>query len=133
MEKKRRFGKDSLSFKRIARILINIVVFAAVLAVFILLIKNYNANPSPDYAQKLAVCMSQKGITFYGRLTCPYCQAQIKIFGNAFKSINFVNCDVESSLCSGLEGVPAWKINGQMNYGVKTLEELSNLSNCELK
>ena len=111
-----------------------VVVLVAIIILFVLVsvVKSAESRKNAEIAQKLSVCMSEKGVIFYGRLTCPYCQAQIGLFGQAFKSINFINCDIEPNLCSGLAGVPAWKINGNIVYGVQSLDKLSKLSNCDI-
>jgi hypothetical protein len=84
-----------------------------------------------DEKLKLAQCLEGKNAVFYISFTCPYCEKQIKIFGET--AMNFI--DVK--LCNNLEdcpegGVPAWEIQGKIHYGFKDFNELSDISGCSI-
>lgn len=81
---------------------------------------------------KLAKCLSQKGAVMYGSRGCPHCQQQKALFGDTFQHITYVECTEEREKCleEGITAVPAWKINGELHTGVKTLEELAQMSGC---
>ncbi len=70
----------------------------------------------------------------YGTDWCPHCKNQKAMFGDSFKKINYINCDIDRDEClvNGIEGYPTWKINGEYYPGVKPVEILSGLSGCEL-
>ncbi|MEM4657859.1 MAG: vitamin K epoxide reductase family protein [Candidatus Methanosuratincola sp.] len=85
---------------------------------------------------QLAKHLTSIGATMYGTYWCPHCSAQKKLFGDAFRYINYVDCDpkapknANASLCmkKGVKVYPTWEINGRRYIGVKSLEELSYLS-----
>ena len=71
----------------------------------------------------------------YGAYWCPYCSRQEDLFGNAFSEINYIECDprgenAQPQLCrsASVQGYPTWEINGQFYPGMRSLQELANLS-----
>jgi glutaredoxin len=71
----------------------------------------------------------------FGAYWCPYCARQREEFGDAFAAITYVECDArgenaQPELCreTGIRGYPTWEINGELYTGLKTLEELAELS-----
>ena len=84
-----------------------------------------------DSDKELAKCLTEKGIKLYTVANCNFCEKQKKLFGNeALKYLNYVECSENFLECSKLKSVPAWKINGEINYGLKSLDELRALSGC---
>ena len=83
---------------------------------------------------KFARCLSSKGVKFYGSKYCGYCKKQKEIFRNAIIYIDYIECTKSENkeVCSKLRGVPAWDINGEIYYGLQSLDKLSQLSNCSL-
>jgi glutaredoxin len=79
-----------------------------------------------------AQCLSKKGAVMYGTETCPYCVKQKNLFGDSFIYVNYIDCQKNPQECVGLSGVPTWKINGKLYPGLKSLEQLSELSGCVL-
>ena len=89
----------------------------------------YIVEDNPD--NSLAKCLTERGAVLYGSNLCPNCKIQRNLFGiSAFKFLNYVECSDEPLECSNLRGVPAWRINGTIYYGIKTLEQLRALSGC---
>lgn len=85
-----------------------------------------------DEKINLAICLNDKETIFYISNTCPDCEKQLELFGNeASKKINVITCQNALECPEG--GVPAWKIDNKIYYGVKQLDELMRLSNCEIK
>lgn len=78
----------------------------------------------------LARCLTGKNVVFYGSRKCADCKKQIDFFGNGFRYLNYVECNGHPGKCQELKIVPAWEINGQMVYGLKSLSELRVLSGC---
>ena len=84
----------------------------------------------------LAKHLSSTGAVKYSAYWCPHCHDQNQLFGmKAAAQLNSVECspDGENSrteLCQekGISGFPSWEINGNIDSGVKTLEELADLS-----
>lgn len=75
-------------------------------------------------------CLSEKNVIIYGSKNCAECDEQKKAFGNDFELVNYVECIDKDNLCAGLSEVPAWQINGQIHYGIKSIAELKQLSGC---
>jgi glutaredoxin len=86
--------------------------------------------------QALAQHLTETGAKMYGAFWCPHCADQKEMFGAAVEAINYVECDPEGEnaqpqqcIDAGIEGYPTWEINGELYPGVRSLEELANLSN----
>lgn len=86
-----------------------------------------------------AQCLSSKNVKMYGADWCPHCQNQKKLFGEAFKYIDYTECAdpsdprVQAKACSDADitGYPTWKFaDGQKIEGEATFEELSEKSGC---
>lgn len=89
----------------------------------------------------LAKCLTQKGVKMYGAYWCPHCKEQKRLFGSAFKDINYVECadasnprlQLEICKTAGIEGYPTWDFNGEkIAHGID-LPELAQRSGCEFK
>ncbi|HOX40996.1 MAG TPA: hypothetical protein PK263_02285 [bacterium] len=52
---------------------------------------------SNEYIEKLAKFLSEKGAVLYGAYWCPHCQEQKELFGQAFKYIDYVECDAKGT------------------------------------
>ena len=84
----------------------------------------------------LAKHLKATGAVKYSAYWCPHCHDQNQLFGKkAAAQLKNVECapDGENSqaeLCQEKEvyGFPSWEINGVIDSGVKTLEELADLS-----
>jgi len=81
---------------------------------------------------KLAKCLTDKGIVMYGLSTCPHCLEQKELFGDSFKYVTYVECSEQQSLCTakGVQYVPAWEIDGKIEVGTKPLDELARIAGC---
>jgi protein-disulfide isomerase len=83
--------------------------------------------------------LNQVGAREYGAYWCPHCHQQKQLFGKeAGKKINYIECDPkgvnsQTQLCiqKGIKGYPTWEINGKLYPGVKTLEQLADLTNYQ--
>tara|TARA_Y100000766_G_scaffold93994_1_gene80286 strand:+ start:381 stop:1322 length:942 start_codon:yes stop_codon:yes gene_type:complete len=86
---------------------------------------------------KLAEHLTNEGAVMYNAYWCPHCHDQKEMFGKeATKKLNLVECAKDGfnnkrELCEakGITGFPSWEINGSIESGVKSLEELAELSN----
>lgn len=84
-----------------------------------------------DQDDSLAKCMTQKGVVLYTTDSCPECKRQKSLFGaSSYKYIDKIDCSYERPLCLNLQLLPAWSINSEFYYGVKSTEELRVLSGC---
>ena len=81
--------------------------------------------------EKLVLCLNNNNAEFYTSVSCADCERQAKIFGDSFAKIKSVNCGAQKELCPNIRAIPAWYIDGQIAYGLKTIDELKALGNCE--
>tara|TARA_Y100001968_G_C19144636_1_gene613160 strand:- start:26 stop:412 length:387 start_codon:yes stop_codon:yes gene_type:complete len=87
----------------------------------------------------LAKHLKSTGAVKYSAYWCPHCHEQNELFGKKAAAILLnVECaeDGENSnpkLCQrkGINSFPSWEINGVIESGVKTLDELSELSDFQ--
>lgn len=80
---------------------------------------------------KLSICLNKNSI-MYGSDSCPYCIKQKELFGDSFKYIKYIDClkNREACLNADIKAFPTWVINGKSYEGLKTLQELKELSGC---
>lgn len=83
-----------------------------------------------DERTQLAQCLSGKNTTLYVLPNCEECLKQKQVFGSSFSQVNYVDCTNYKS-CLKLNSFPSWIINGTLVEGLKSLEELKNISNCK--
>ncbi len=93
---------------------------------------------SPAEIETLAKCLSDKGAKLYGAFWCGHCQSQKEMFKESWKYVDYAECDPrgenpQSDLClqKGIEGYPAWEINGKMYDGELSLKKLAEISGCK--
>lgn len=86
---------------------------------------------------ELANYLKQQGVKMYGAYWCPHCHEQKQLFGKeAFSQVPYVECadptepQKQTDACrqAKIESYPTWEIKGKLNPGVKTLEEIANLT-----
>ncbi len=107
------------------RLFLGFLVLSVVLA---------GCTSGPGEYDSFAKCLTEKGVKMYGTEWCPHCQNQKRLFGSSFDNINYIDCDIRREECvnAGIQGYPTWIIKGQQYPGEKSLEELSDLTGCEL-
>lgn len=80
----------------------------------------------------LAQCLQGKGAILFVSSTCPDCNEQISLFGNdAAKMLNVYSCSSVED-CPNISALPSWQINGLYYSGLKSLEELIEISECAI-
>jgi hypothetical protein len=91
-------------------------------------------TPEAALAQHLAATDSK----MYGAYWCPHCADQKAMFGDAIDQVPYVECaadgeNAQPDLCSakGIQAYPTWEIKGQLYPGVKSLEDLTQLSGLQ--
>jgi len=87
-----------------------------------------------SYVEKLAKFMADKGMVMYGAYTCSHCTSQKQKFGEAFKYIDYVECDAGGSSANpdectaqDITGYPTWIYQGQKYPGEKSLSQLAQI------
>ncbi|MFM8277615.1 MAG: hypothetical protein ACKN89_11645 [Cyanobium sp.] len=92
----------------------------------------------PPKAARLALArhLTARGARVYTAYWCPHCQMQKAMFGaDAAALLNVIECaadapDNRRELCKakGIQGFPTWEIQGRLQPGVQSLEQLANWS-----
>jgi uncharacterized membrane protein len=85
---------------------------------------------------ELAGHLKNVGAEMYGAYWCNHCQEQKALFGKeAFQKVPYIECAAEGKnshpdrcVAAKIEGFPTWKIQGQKYPGIKSLEELAQIS-----
>lgn len=92
-----------------------------------------DANLAPEVA--LARHLSRIGAKMYGTYWCPYCTRQKQLFRDGVSQLTVIECDrgganAQPQLCdqANISSYPTWEINGQLYLGMRSLEELAQLS-----
>ena len=112
------------------------------LAALILPLAAFAENPpvvtttSTSSSIALAKHLRSTGAVKYSAYWCPHCHDQNELFGKqAAAKLKNIECAADgyksqTNLCQekGITGFPSWEINGNIDSGVKTLEELAELS-----
>ena len=110
-------------------------VIAIIVLIILLIYSPFKSkNSEPGKYDVFAQCLTGTGLKMYGTDWCPHCQNQKKLFGSSFKYIDYINCDKKQETCliEGVEGYPTWKINEESYQGEQTLENLAQITGCEL-
>ena len=109
----------------------------------------YYEKSQPSDLDAFAQCLGTKGVKFYGAFWCPHCQAQKALFGNSKEYLPYVECSnpdekTQTQICidKNITGYPTWSImqasttaattTEVFSEGEKTLQELSEISGCQL-
>lgn len=85
------------------------------------------AKPGPY--DSFAKCLTENGVEVYGALEwCEFTQAQKAMFGNSFQYLNYK----EHTEMEGIKVTPTWIIDGEWHERVQSMQQLSQLSGCEI-
>ena len=92
--------------------------------------------PADPYVQGLATHLAQSDAHFYGAAWCPHCWQQKMLFGDAAKSLPYIECSPERPSApqafncesAGITHYPTWIFAKQQYAGVLSLAELARLS-----
>ena len=134
--------------KQIIKVLMSIAILAVLVIGFYYITKTISAvtgksilgwlikeDIEEEKLNDFAKCLSEKGVVLYVRNGCPHCKAQEEDFRSGLQYLTITECSQNVEKCSELIGVPAWEIPGKEDfiYGRQSLEELSELTGCELQ
>jgi thiol-disulfide isomerase/thioredoxin len=73
------------------------VVYILVLSIIIVLGYILYTNASQARIDKLAKCLTDKGVIFYGASWCEHCKAQKEILGASMKYVNYFECSTDET------------------------------------
>ena len=83
----------------------------------------------------LASHLTRIGAKMYGTYWCPYCRRQEELFKEAVRQLTIIECDPNGTnpqpdLCNAanVSSYPTWEINGQLYRGMRSLQDLADLS-----
>lgn len=115
-------------------ILLTVVLLGAIVG-----FAQYKVASQPDYTP-LAMCLKEKGATFYGAFWCPHCQATKALFGKGKDALPYVECSTPDGqgtlpICveKGIKGYPTWVFaDGSILNGEQSLEVLADKTNCPI-
>lgn len=118
-----------------------VIVLVVIVAMFFVFSSGSGSNgPTNAQIETFAKCITEKGAVMYGAFWCPHCARVKKAFGEAFRYVNYVECDPrgdneQSLLCidKGIENYATFEFNGDAStrlVGEPTFEELSAKTGC---
>lgn len=91
-----------------------------------------NSNENIEYKEKLAKSLTEKGAVLYGAYWCPHCKDQKKLFDEAAKYLNYVECDASGENANPdeceareIKSYPTWIYQGKQYSGTKSLADLA--------
>lgn len=118
-------------------------IVVGLFVIFIGLIAWYQFTPGKY--DKLAACLTEKKVIFYGAFWCPHCQAVKKSFGKSAKLLPYVECSeaypdasgnyAQLDICKAknIQGYPTWEFaDGTMISQELTPEQLAEKTSCEI-
>lgn len=117
------------------------VLLVLVIALGLVAVFETNKGPvEPGKYDQFAMCLKDKGATFYGAFWCPHCQVQKKLFGSSAKLLPYVECSTpngqsQTQICTdkNIEGYPTWEFaDGSRLSGEVSLDTLAEKTGCVL-
>ena len=95
---------------------------------------------SPGELDDFALCLNEKGATFYGAFWCPHCKQQKAAFGKSSGKIPYVECSTpdgqrQTTACeeANIRSYPTWEFaDGERLTGPQTLTTLADKTGCNL-
>ncbi len=137
--KEKKDEKKKFNWKKIAVISVLALFVVSMFAVMIFsdkdegpTIQEYIDNLDELPNGELVKCMNEQGIKIFISKYCSHCNDQKAEIGNAFWSLDYVDCseNLETCRASEIKSVPNWMIDGEQVPGFKTIEELKTLTGC---
>ncbi|MFH1503311.1 MAG: hypothetical protein ABIE36_01485 [Candidatus Diapherotrites archaeon] len=83
----------------------------------------------PETTEEIAKCIGENSV-LYTRLGCHFCEVQEDILGENYQYLNVIDCFFEESKCTSIKETPTWIINNKKYEGVKSIENLQELTGC---
>ena len=125
----------------------NVKIFIAVIVLLIvgtittvILRSDQTSSTEPGKYDTFAMCLKDKGATFYGAFWCPHCQSQKRLFGKSAKLLPYVECstadgNAQTQICidKNISGYPTWEfLDGERLDGEVSLVRLAEKTGCVL-
>ena len=106
-----------------------ICIGVIVLIMIIAVVYSFTGKDTTTINEETATCISERS-EIYVLSTCGACKAQKEILGEYLELFNITDCTENPELCVGISAVPTWFINGEKVVGVRTVEQLKEISGC---
>jgi len=114
---------------------IGIVVLVLMLAGGIIFSKNFSGGTIQDTPLEEATKWIGEHAVLYVQTGCSHCKDQEDLFGVNLRYLTIINClegdNKQQCINAGIESTPTWIIDGQKYVGVKTIDELKELTNYQ--
>ncbi len=125
--------KEKVNFRKL---FIGVLLPLIILIIVLIFALNFKKKPQlliNNNTLQLTTCLKNNNWIMYGANSCPYCQQQKGLFGQAFHNINYIDCELNTELCekNGISKYPVWEKDGKKYYGVYTLKDLAVISGCK--
>ena len=104
---------------------ITLVVIVGVIILAIILMN----RPKNNVPEEITKCIGENS-KLYVQLGCHACKTQEEIFGEDYQYLDVIDCFYEKDKCADIQATPTWVINNEKITGVKTIEELKELTGC---
>ena len=120
------------------------LVIAGVVLSFVIFFLQTGNSIKEDYSA-FTVCLNEKGVVYYKSVKCNNCKRQEKLFGDAYKNLNSVECHPEGpnpnpELCLSkkIDKTPTFLIEQDgvekdRRVGLQPLKKLAEWTGCKLK
>ena len=88
-----------------------------------------SSNETPE--EKTMKCIANKSV-LYVATGCGFCAQQEAILSNYSSLINTVDCIKETQKCvdNKIQGTPTWSIDNKNYPGLKTIQQLKEITGC---
>ncbi|MDD5012419.1 MAG: hypothetical protein PHQ66_02110 [Candidatus Nanoarchaeia archaeon] len=111
---------------------LSVIVIILLLAGGIIVMKNFTGGTIQDTpSEKVAKWIGEHSV-LYVQTGCVHCEEQEDLFGINVRYLNILDGIKEENrqkfIDAGIEATPTWVINGEKYVGVKTIEELKELT-----
>jgi hypothetical protein len=112
---------------------------AVVLVIGGLIYLSNRTEGAPGQYDKLAQCLTEKGVKFYGASWCPHCAEQKRMFGSSMKHVTYVECALpgnqrgQTQACdeAKIESYPTWVFpDGSRLTGEQLPKTLGDKAGC---
>ena len=116
----------------------NLMIWGGIiLALIVIVFLSFSGSGNHD---EFAQCLTDSDVKFFGAFWCPHCANQKSLIGNSMSKINYIECSLpdksaQTQICidEDIQTYPTWEFrDGSRVTGVQSLQQLSELSGCEL-
>jgi len=104
-------------------------ILVVIVIVIILIISYAKSNGNSD--ERTIQCIADNSL-FVVKEGCSACASQKKILEGYSDKFEITDCSYEPQKCVdlGIDRVPTWIINNEKHVGVRSIEELKELTGC---